>query len=59
LTPNPFIKLNFNKQTAANRIRVYSLQKAKLIFISGGDQAQFMGIVHNILKSYYPKGVYW
>ena len=47
LTPNPIVMLNFNKQTATNQVLVDSLQKAKLIFISGGDQSRFMGLVHN------------
>jgi cyanophycinase len=47
LTPNPIVMLNFNKQTASNPVLVDSLQKAKLIFISGGDQTRFMGVVSN------------
>jgi cyanophycinase len=47
LTPNPIVMLNFNKQTATNQVLVDSLKKAKLIFISGGDQSRFMGVVHN------------
>jgi len=47
LTHNPIVMLNFNKQTATNEVLVDSLQKAKLIFISGGDQSRFMGVVHN------------
>lgn len=47
LTPNPIVMLNFNKQTATNPVLVDSLQKAKIIFISGGDQTRFMGIVKN------------
>lgn len=46
LTANPIVMLNFNKQTATNPVLVDSLQKAKLIFISGGDQTRFMGIVN-------------
>ncbi|QBN17577.1 cyanophycinase [Flavobacterium nackdongense] len=45
LTPNPIVMLNFNKTTATNKVLVDSLQKAKLIFISGGDQTRFMGVV--------------
>ncbi|WP_396171584.1 cyanophycinase [Flavobacterium sp.] len=45
LTPNPIVMLNFNKTTATNKVLVDSLQKAKLIFISGGDQSRFMGVV--------------
>lgn len=47
LTANPIVMLNFNKTTATNQILVDSLQKAKLIFISGGDQSRFMGVVSN------------
>lgn len=46
LTSNPIVMLNFSKQTAANPVLVDSLQKAKLIFISGGDQSRFMGVVN-------------
>lgn len=45
LTPNPIVMLNFNKQMATNKVLVDSLQNAKLIFISGGDQSRFMGVV--------------
>lgn len=47
LTTNPIVMLNFNKETAQNKILTDSVQKAKLIFISGGDQTRFMKIVHN------------
>ena len=47
LTPNPIVMLNFNKQTATNLALVDSLQNAKLIFISGGDQSRFMKVVSN------------
>jgi cyanophycinase len=47
LTSHPIVMLNFNKQSAANQVLIDSLQKAKLIFISGGDQTRFMGIVKN------------
>jgi cyanophycinase len=47
LTSNPIVMLNFNKSTATNQVLVDSLQKAKLIFISGGDQSRFMGVVSN------------
>ncbi|WP_310558334.1 cyanophycinase [Flavobacterium sp.] len=47
LTPNPIVMLNFNKQTNSNKVLVDSLQKAKLIFISGGDQSRFMQVVKN------------
>ncbi|MDN3672572.1 cyanophycinase [Flavobacterium branchiarum] len=47
LTTNPIVMLNFNKETAQNKTLTDSLQKAKLIFISGGDQSRFMDIVQN------------
>jgi cyanophycinase len=58
LTPNPIVMLNFNAETAQNKTLADSVQKAKLIFISGGDQTRFMNIVQNtpvktaILKAY-------
>ena len=58
LTPNPIVMLNFNKDTAQNKVLTDSLQNAKLIFISGGDQIRFMNVVQNtpiktaILKAY-------
>jgi cyanophycinase len=47
LTSNPIVMLNFNKETAQNKVLADSLQKAKLIFISGGDQVRFMNVVQN------------
>ncbi|WP_291287801.1 cyanophycinase [Flavobacterium sp.] len=47
LTPHPIVMLNFNKETAQNKRLADSLQKAKLIFISGGDQTRFMNVVQN------------
>jgi cyanophycinase len=47
LTNNPIVMLNFTKETAQNKVLTDSLQKAKLIFISGGDQTRFMNVVHN------------
>lgn len=47
LTSNPIVMLNFNKETAQNKTLTDSVQKAKLIFISGGDQTRFMAVVHN------------
>ncbi|KAF2516987.1 cyanophycinase [Flavobacterium foetidum] len=47
LTPHPIVMLNFDKETAQNKKLTDSLQKAKLIFISGGDQSRFMSVVHN------------
>ncbi|OXG02303.1 cyanophycinase [Flavobacterium araucananum] len=47
LTPNPIVMLNFTAATAQNKVLTDSLQKAKLIFISGGDQVRFMNVVQN------------
>ncbi|KAF2333836.1 cyanophycinase [Flavobacterium daemonense] len=47
LTQNPIVMLNFNKETAQNKKLTDSVQKAKLIFISGGDQSRFMNVVQN------------
>ncbi|SHH15673.1 cyanophycinase [Flavobacterium micromati] len=47
LTKNPIVMLNFNSNTANSKVLNDSLQKAKLIFISGGDQTRFMNIVNN------------
>lgn len=47
LTKNPIVMLNFNSETVQSKILADSVQKAKLIFISGGDQARFMKVVHN------------
>ncbi|WP_269685129.1 cyanophycinase [Flavobacterium lacustre] len=47
LTPHPIIMMNFDKNTANNKTLTDSLQKAKLIFISGGDQTRFMNVVYN------------
>ncbi|MCC9066130.1 cyanophycinase [Flavobacterium piscisymbiosum] len=47
LTSHPIVMLNFNKETAQNKTLTDSLQKAKLIFISGGDQVRFMNVVQN------------
>lgn len=47
LAPNPIVMLNFDKTTVQNPKLNDSLQKAKLIFISGGDQTRFMKVVAN------------
>lgn len=47
LTGNPVVMLNFTKESAQNKTLTDSLQNAKLIFISGGDQSRFMNIVQN------------
>lgn len=47
LIPNPIIMMNFDKNTVNNKALNDSLQNAKLIFISGGDQTRFMNVVKN------------
>ena len=47
LTSHPIVMLNFNKNTANNKVLTDSLAKAKLIYMSGGDQTRFMNIVQN------------
>ena len=47
LVPNKIVILNFDKNTVQNPKLNDSLQKAKLIFISGGDQTRFMNVVIN------------
>ena len=47
LVPNPIVMMNFDKTTVQNPKMNDSLQKAKLIFISGGDQTRFMNVVAN------------
>lgn len=45
LTSQPILMFNFDKSTNQNKVLTDSLQKAKLIYISGGDQTRFMGVV--------------
>ena len=47
LTTNPIVMMNFNKTTVSNVAMNDSLQNAKIIFISGGDQTRFMDVVIN------------
>ncbi len=42
---NPVVNLDFTKETVNNRLRLDSLEKAKLIFITGGQQTRFMKVV--------------
>jgi cyanophycinase len=44
---NPVVNLDFTAETVNNRSRLDSLEKAKLIFITGGQQTRFMNIVLN------------
>ena len=56
---NTIANLNFTKKDTLNLKWLDSLQHAKLIFITGGDQSRFMNIVlhtpiqKRILKAYY------
>lgn len=47
LTPNPIVMLNFDHEMVNDKVWNDSLQHAKLIFISGGDQSKFMNVVRN------------
>lgn len=47
LTTKPIIMLNFDENSSRNSVLLDSLQNAKLIFISGGDQTRFMKVVRN------------
>ena len=44
---NKIVNLNFKKSDVNNKQRLDSLENAKLIFITGGDQERFMGVVLN------------
>lgn len=44
---NPVVNLNFTPSTVSVRSRLDSLEKAKLIFITGGQQTRFMKVVLN------------
>jgi cyanophycinase len=46
LTEHKIVMFNFNKSMLYKKELVDSLQKAKLIFISGGDQNRFMDVVN-------------
>lgn len=47
LIPNPIVMLNYDTKNVNNKSWNDSLQKAKIIFISGGDQSRFMNVVKN------------
>ncbi|MFZ1800815.1 MAG: cyanophycinase [Chitinophagaceae bacterium] len=47
LCRNTIANLNFTKENSGNTIWLDSLKKAKLIFITGGDQSRFMSVVLN------------
>ncbi len=57
-TENKIVKLNFTKETVNSVTLNDSLSKAKIVFITGGDQVRFMEVVKNtpiaetIYKSY-------
>jgi len=44
---NPVVSLDFTKETVNDRSRLDSLENAKLIFITGGQQTRFMNIVRH------------
>ena len=44
---NEIVNLNFKSSEVNNKLRLDSLEKAKLIFITGGDQERFMDVVLN------------
>ncbi|MEQ1677533.1 MAG: cyanophycinase [Chitinophagaceae bacterium] len=44
---NSIVNLNFTKANVNNTSRLDSLRKARLIFITGGDQDRFMSVVVN------------
>lgn len=46
-TPNIIANLNFTKANVTDSKWLDSLKHAKLIFITGGDQSRFMGVVLN------------
>lgn len=45
LCNNTIVSLNFTKKEVTNKIWLDSIKRAKLIFITGGDQNRFMNIV--------------
>ena len=47
LCRNTIANLNFTKANSTNKLWLDSLKKAKLIFITGGDQSRFMSVVLN------------
>lgn len=64
LTPlckNTIANLNFTRNNLTDKVWLDSLKNAKLIFITGGDQNRFMGIVlntpvHKAIKYAYANG---
>ena len=58
---SPIVNLNFTKENINNKPRLDSLKKAKLVFITGGSQSRFMGVVlntpvHTALHDAYKNG---
>jgi cyanophycinase len=45
LTKHQIVMLNFDQTKTSSQVWIDSLQKAQLIFITGGDQSRFMNIV--------------
>ena len=61
LCSNAIVNFNFTKDRVADKRWLDSLQKAKLIFITGGDQERFMNVVlntpvYNIIQTAYKNG---
>ncbi|MEJ7587500.1 MAG: cyanophycinase [Ferruginibacter sp.] len=58
---NTIANLNFTKETVNDKLWLDSVHKAKLIFITGGDQSRFMDIilhtpVHDAILGAFAKG---
>ncbi len=58
---NTLVNLNFRHEKVNDLAWLDSVQKAKLIFITGGDQGRFMGVVlhtpvYDAIKAAYAKG---
>ena len=58
---NVIVNFNFTKETVNNKRWLDSLEKARLIFITGGDQERFMNVVlntpvYNAIQNAYREG---
>src|SRR4030095_2008820 len=58
---NAIVNFNFTKERVADKRWLDSLEKAKLIFITGGDQERFMNVVlntpvYNVIQKAYRNG---
>ena len=61
LCRNAIVNFNFTKDKVADKRWLDSLEKAKLIFITGGDQERFMNVVlntpvYNVIQTAYRNG---